>query len=454
MIDNRTQAAAGMKPRRAFLQAAAASLAVPWIVPSSALGQNAPSKRINVAFLGAGNQSRVDLPSMLNLNDVQVIAVCDVNRASHGYARPEHFLGREPAQALVNAFYAKKTDAGSYKGCDAHADFREVLARRDVDAVMVVTPDHWHALMSVMAAKAGKDVYCQKPMTLTVREGEAMIKAVRQHNRILQTGSQYRSNRVVRQMCELIRNGRIGRVQRVTAMVPDSPSGPGPGWQPMPVPEGFDYERWLGPAPAAPYHSDRCFYRFRFILDYSGGQVTNTGAHSLDIVQWALGTDATGPVEFEDQGAVFPPAGHLFNTAIDTQVRARYDNGVELVCRTQKPGFGARFEGTEGWIEYSSGVLTSQPESLKDSAIGPQEIHLPVSEGHYRNFVDAVKSREDPIEPVEIGHRTATICHLGNLAMRLRRKIAWDPAAQCCPKDDEANAMLDRPHRSPWELQV
>lgn len=438
--------------RRTFLQAAGAAVAAPWIVPSSVVGDSTPSNRVNVAFLGAGNQSRVDLPSMLRLDDVQVVAVCDVNRGSHGYARPEHFLGREPAQKQVNAFYAKKTGTGQYKGCDAYVDFREVLARGDVDAVMIVSPDHWHALMAVMAAKAGKDIHCQKPMTLTVDEGKAMIKAVREHKRILQTGSQYRSNATVRRMCELIHNGRIGRVKRATAIVSGAGVGPGPGWQPMPVPEGFDYQRWLGPAPDAPYHCDRCFYRFRFILDYSGGQVTNTGAHSLDIVQWALGTDDTGPVEFEDLGAVWPPRGHLFNTATSTNFRARYDCGVELICRTQKPGFGARFEGTEGWIEYSSGALTCQPESLKDSVIRTEAIHLPVSNNHYRNFVDAVKSRQDPIEPVEIGHRTASICHLGNIAMRLGRKVAWDPVAQRCPNDDKANAMLSRPYRKALAL--
>ena len=437
--------------RRSFLKAAGAAVAAPWIVPSSVVGENAPSNRVNVAFLGTGNQSRVDVPNMLRLDDVQVVAVCDVNRGSHGYARPEHFLGREPVQKQINAFYAKKTGAGQYRGCDAYVDFREVLARPDVDAVMIVTPDHWHALMAVAAAKSGKDIYCQKPMTLTVEQGPAMISAVRQHNRILQTGSQYRSSSAVRQMCELVRNGRIGQVSKATAIVPTAPSGPEPGWQPMPVPEGFDYQRWLGPAPDAPYHSDRCLYRFRFILDYSGGQVTNTGAHALDIVQWALGTDTTGPVEFEDFGAAWPPQGHLFNTATSTSFRARYDSGVELICRTDKPGFAVRIEGTEGWVEYSSGKVTSHPESLKDSVIGPNEIHLPVSGGHYRNFVDAVKSRQDPIEPVEIGHRTASICHLGNIAMRLGRKVRWDPAAQRCPNDDQANAMLGRPYRKPWE---
>ncbi len=437
--------------RRAFLKAAGAALAGPWVAPSSVFGDNPPSERVHVAFIGTGNQSRVDVPSMLRLDDVQVVAVCDVNRGSYGYARPQDFLGREPVRDQVNAFYAEKTGAGQYRGCDAYVDFREVLARDDVDAVMIVTPDHWHALMTVMAARAGKDIYCQKPMTLTVEEGPAMIEAVRKHERIFQTGSQYRSSPTVRRACELVRNGRIGQVQRVIAWVPGAPVGPGPGWQPMPVPDGLDYDLWLGPAPEAPYHEDRCLYRFRFILDYSGGQATNTGAHSLDIVQWALGADDTGPVEFDDNGAVWPPEGHLFNTATHTDFRARYANGVEVICHTHSPGFGARFEGTEGWIQYASRRITSEPESIADSVIGPEEIHLPVSDNHYRDFVDAVKSRRDPIEPVEVGHRTTTICHLGNIAMQLGRKVAWDPVAQCCPNDDEAHAMLRRPYRQPWD---
>ena len=455
MSQRHTQStAADLLKRRAFLKTCGAALAAPWLVPSSVLADTAPSQRINVALIGAGNQSRVDLPSMLRLDDVQVVAVCDVNKGSHGYARAEHFLGREPAQKKVNEFYAKKTGAGEYRGCDAYADFRDVLARDDVDAVMLVVPDHWHALMTVMAAKAGKDIYCQKPMTLTVDEGHAMIRAVRRHKRVFQTGSQYRSQAAIRKVCELVRNGRIGKVERVISLVPGAPSGPGPGWQPMPVPPDFDYPMWLGPAPLAPYHAERCLYRFRFNLDYSGGQITNTGAHSNDIVQWALGTDDTGPIEFEDLGAVWPPKGHLYNTAIKTNFRARYAHGVELICRTQDPGFGARFEGTDGWIQYESGKITCHPESLQDSVIGPDEIHLPVSPNHYRNFIDAVKSRQDPIEPVEIGHRTASLCHLGNIAMRLGRKIAWDPAAQRCPHDAEAEAMLRRPYRAPWQLTL
>ncbi len=437
--------------RRRFLKAAGAVAAVPWVVPSSVLGGTPPSERIHVAFIGTGNQSRVDVPQMLQLDDVQVVAVCDVNRGSYGYARPQDFLGREPVKQQVDDFYAERAGTAGYRGCDAYIDFRDVLVRDDIDAVMIVTPDHWHALMTVMAARAGKDIYCQKPMTLFVEEGRAMIAAVREHGRVFQTGSQYRSHPMVRRVCELIRNGRIGEVKRVVSWVPGAPVGPGPGWQPEPVPEGLEYDLWLGPAPAAPYHSDRALYRFRFILDYSGGQVTNTGAHSNDIVQWALGTDETGPVEFEDLGAQWPPEGHLFNTAVHTDFRARYAHGVELICRTDSQGFGARFEGTDGWIEYVWGKVTSEPESLADSVIGPDEVHLPVSNNHYRDFIDAVKARRDPIEPVEVGHRTTTLCHLGNIAMLLGRKVAWDPVAERCPGDAEANAMLRRPYREPWD---
>lgn len=276
--------AAGGLNRRRFLKATAMAVAAPWLVPASVLANHSPSKRINVALIGAGNQSRVDLPNMLRLDDVQVLAVCDVNKGSYGYARPEHFLGREPVQKQVNDFYAKKSGAGEYKGCDAYVDFRDVLARNDVDAVVLTVPDHWHAPMAVLAAKAGKDIYCQKPMTLTVDEGHAMIHAVRKYQRVFQTGSQYRSSAAVRRVCELVRNCRIGEVKRVVSVISGAPVGPGPGWQPMPVPEGFDYDSWLGPAPLAPYHAERCLYRFRFHLDYSGGQVTNTGAHSSDIV--------------------------------------------------------------------------------------------------------------------------------------------------------------------------
>ena len=344
------------------------------------LRRNAPSNRIHVGFIGCGNQSTIDLPAFLQYDDCQVRAVCDVNTASHGYRNPDQFLGRRPAQETVNKFYASRQDAGSYRDCAAYEDFRELLARDDIDAVTCVVPDHWHALITVMAARAGKDIYCEKPLSLTIGQGQAMVRAVRENQRILQTGSHYRSSPDNRRACELVRNGRIGQVQRILTQVAEiNAVEPGPGWQPMPVPEGFNYDLWLGPAPSAPYHEGRCLYRFRFNLDYSGGQVTNFGAHSNDAAQWALGMDASGPVEIEDLGSEWPAPGCLYNTATKTAFRALYANGTELICRTETPGFGVRFEGTEGWVEYGYGGLKTNPESLKTSAIGPNEVRLAVS---------------------------------------------------------------------------
>jgi predicted dehydrogenase len=465
-----TRATSGKVTRRAFAKAgAAAALAgfgVPWLVPSSVIGANAPANRINLGVIGCGNQSTVDLPNFLRNEDVRVVAVCDVNTASHGYVRESQYLGREPARKQVEAFYAEKNRAGTYRGCDAYNDFREVVSRDDVDAVAIITPDHWHGVMVAMAAAAGKDIWCQKPLSLTIHEGREMVKAVRKHKVILQTGSQFRSSPANRHACELVRNGRIGRLQRIqTFLATNNFTGPGPGWQPMPVPAGFDYETWLGPAPSAPYHADRCLYRFRFILDYSGGQMTNFGAHSNDIAQWAGGTCLTGPVEVEGIEAEWPPKGSLFTTALKSRFHARYANGVELVCQTGEPRMGARFEGTEGWVQFGFGGLKTHPASLKDSKIGPNEIHLPRSipgreedvyknycVDHVRNFLNSVKSREEPIAPVEIGHRTASLCHLGNIAIMLMRKLRWDPEKERFAGDDEANQMLERPMRAPWHL--
>jgi predicted dehydrogenase len=459
-----------LSTRRGFLKKSAllgpAALGVPWLAPASVFGRFAPSNRIHVGFIGNGNQSTLDLPAFLEQPDAQVLAVCDVNTASHGYLTAEQYLGRKPAQEKVNAHYAQTATSGQYRGCDAYRDFREVLARRDIDAVAIVVPDHWHALIAVMAAQSGKDIYCEKPMSLTVRQGRAMIEAVRKHKRIFQTGSQFRSSPANRLGCELVRNGRIGQLQRiVTFIAKQNAEDPGPGWKPMPVPEGFDYDLWLGPAPVAPYHSGRCLYRFRFNLDYSGGQTTNFGCHGNDIAQWGGGNDHTVPIEYEDLGSEWPKPGGLYNTATKVHFRARYASGLELICKTAEPHFGCRFEGTEGSVQFDFQGLHTQPESLKSTVIGANEFRLPVSNphrkvdsmkfyipDHVRNFLEAVRSRQDPIEPVELGHRTATLCHLGNIAMRLKRPIRFDPDKETIPGDGEANQMLGRPMRGPWHV--
>lgn len=435
--------------RRAFLGAMAG---FPLILRAASSPANS---RINLAIIGCGNQAEVDLKEWLPMADVQVVAVCDVNRGSHGYKTEKQFLGRDPVRDLVEAHYAKNTASGRYRGCATYSDFRGVLARPDIDAVAIITPDHWHAIMTIQAAAAGKDIYCQKPLGLTVRDGQEMIRAVRQHKRILQTGSQWRSNPVIRRFCEAARNGVVGDVKRVETYVAENNfAGPGPGWKEMPVPEGFDYDLWLGPAPRAPYHKDRCLYRFRFVSDYSGGQTTNFGAHSNDIAQWGLGTDATGPVEFESLGAEFPPNGDLFDTATKVNFRCRYANGVELVCQTDKRSFGVRFEGTEGWISTNGRTMDAGTPAQKDWQPGPKDRRLYESENHYRNFIDCVRSRKEPIEPVETGHRTATICHLGNIAMKLNCLIKWDPKAERVLDDVEIAKMLERPMRAPWGYSV
>jgi len=277
-----------MLERRRFLHravGAACSLGLfPAIVPRRVFGAAAPSNRIGVGVIGCGNQSEGDVKHFLDNDDVQVVAVCDVNRGSHGYRDASQFLGREPVRQRVERFYADKLGNNAYRGCGAYVDFREVLARDDVDAVVLIVPDHWHAIMTELACEAGKDVYCEKPLTLTIDDGKRMIRAVRRHGRILQTGSQWRSNPEARRVCELVRSGRVGKLRKiVTYLVPNNKTGPGPGWQPMPVPEGLDYPMWLGPAPDAPYHEDRCLYRFRFILgraapDRSSGRRSSSPA--------------------------------------------------------------------------------------------------------------------------------------------------------------------------------
>lgn len=450
--------------RRTFLRrtagAAIGTLGLPLFVQPSALGKAgtvAPSERITLASIGVGGMGTNNMRAFLAQPDVQVLAVCDVVEANdqygHWYKKGWNgpWFGREPARRIVEADYAQKNASGSYKGCDAYVDFRDVIARDDIDAVCVTTPDHWHAIPAIMAAAAGKDIYCEKPLSLTIAEGRAMAEAVRRYNTVFQTGTQRRSDERFRFICELVRNGRIGSLRRaITSIGPNNKEAPPSDWKPMPVPEWLDYDMWLGPAPWAPYHKDRCLYTFRFGIDYSGGQTTNLGAHAIDVVQWANGTDDTGPVEVEDLGGEFPRDG-LFTTATHVHFRARYANGLELTCQTRE-GETWRLEGTDGWIQVQGNEWTCSPESLKTTVIGPDEVHLYKSNDHHRNFVDCIKSRQRTAAPVEIGHRSVTICHLANIAMRLQRKLHWDPAGERFTDSDEANEMLSKPMRSPWHF--
>ena len=425
--------------RRSLLKGALAVAAAPYVLSASALGAGgrpAPSNRVNVANIGVGNMGGGHLGSLLRNPEAQVVAICDVE-SRH----------RDPALAGAARIYGAAARGGTFTGCTGTADFREVLARPDVDAVVVAVPDHWHALIATAACHAGNDIYSEKPLALTIDQGKALVRTVRQTGRVFQTGTQRRSWAQVRNICELIRNGRIGRLKTVRCSVGANNRFCEATWQPEPVPEGFDYEMWLGPAPWEPYHPFRCHYAFRFILDYSGGQITNNGAHWLDLAQWAIGADGSGPVEVEGQ-AEWPTTG-LYNTATRIDVTATYAGGEQVRCTTTGPN--CRFEGTEGWIDVDG---KADPPSLLKAGIGAGEVHLYDTDGlsHMDNFLRCVRTRQEPAAPVEIGHRSATVAHLCNIAMILGRKVKWDPATEHFVGDPEAERMLGRAMRAPWHL--
>ena len=449
--------------RRRFLKraarAAAGTAAFPLVVPASALGKDgavAPSNRIVVGCIGVGWQGMNNLRGFLRQPDVEVAAVCDVCRKSTDYFMGNVTAGLEPAREAVEDYCASRTTSGQYKGCSAYTDFRDLLLRRDIDAVTVCTPDHWHGVIGVAAARAGKDIYCEKPLANSVAEGRAICDAVSRYGRILQTGSHERSNDSVRLACELVRNGRIGELGAIRVNMPnDEPHhaqvrencDPKPT---MPVPAGFDYDRWLGRAPWAPYTKMRCHFWWRFILDYGGGEMTDRGAHIIDLAQFVNDADSTGPVELSATGKA--PREGLFDTFMEYQFQCRYANGVRMIGESVAPR-GIRFEGADGWIfvHIHGGRLEAEPESLLTERIGPNEIHVGRTRGdHRRDFLDAVRSRSQPVAPAEAGHRTATICHLLNIAMRTGQTLAWDPQAERITNVPELNRLLVPPMRGAW----
>jgi myo-inositol 2-dehydrogenase/D-chiro-inositol 1-dehydrogenase len=434
--------------RRQFIKGsavAAAGFLVPTIVPASVFGADAPSNRITIGFVGVGRMGSGDMRELLGFKEVQIIAVCDVdsNRVRN-------------AQKTVESHYAKQSAGGTYKGCATFGDYRDLVTRDDIDAVCVVTPDHWHALPSIAAAKAGKDIFLQKPLTLTIREGRVLSDTVRRYNRIFQVGSQQRSDARFHQACELVRNGRVGKLHTVKVGFGTDPgTDPTP---PMPVPDNLNYDMWLGPAPWAPYTEQRVHPQKGYgrpgwlrIADYGAGMITGWGAHHNDIAQWGMGTEYTGPVEIEGQ-AEFPRDG-LWDVHGDFRIEYTYANGVKVICADNKKNKqGIVFEGSEGWVYVMRGFIDAQPKSLLTSTIGPNEIHLYKSNNHKANWLECIKSRAETIAPAEIGHRSCTVCLLGDIAMRLGRKLRWDPDKERFIGDDEANKMLWRPMRSPWRL--
>jgi predicted dehydrogenase len=386
-----------------------------------------------MGFIGVGTQGRHLLHSFLPHPTIQIVAVSDVDTTR-----------REHHKKLVEDFYTTKADQ-DFKGCTGHQDFREVIQRKEIDAVVIATPDHWHAYAVVMAANAGKDIYCEKPLSLTIHEAWAMVAAVRKNERVFQTGSMQRSMSEFLKACELVRNGRIGKVQSVIVGV-----GKPSKWCDLPAetPEpGLDWDFWLGSAPERPYNSvlsprgvHTHFPNWRGYREYSGGMMTDWGAHHFDIAQWGLGMDHSGPVE------IIPPA----NPAAGTGLRYRYANGVEMLHDASRGG--VEFIGDKGKIFVDRGQFRAAPEAIGNEKLGPNDVHLYKSTNHYKDFVDCIRSRQKPICDVEIGARSVTVCHLGNLAYWHGRRLKWDPANNRFVGDAEANTWLDNKKRGNWKV--
>ncbi len=441
--------------RRSFLQSAALSSGALTLGGCATTSQApiSPNERITMACIGVGNQGMNNLRGFISDKRVQIVAVCDVckyDESGYWAGKPG---GRDYAQNEVNEYYGAQKRSGNYKGCDSYANFRDVLQRDDIDTVMLALPDHWHAIPVVEAARAGKDIYAEKPLSLTVTDGRIMSDTVRKQKRIFQTGSQQRSDAKFRKACELVRNGYIGDLHTVKIGLPGGIpdySKRGSMTDTAPVPEGFDYNTWLGPAPEAPYSPARTHVNWRWIYDYSGGQVTDWGGHHPDIAQWGMDTEDTGPVWVGNARAKY--ADHpIYDTAVDYAFECKYKNGVKMIVSSKARG-GVTFEGSEGTIWCNRGSLETNPETLKDAEIKENEIHLYKSRNHARNFIDCVYSREQAVAPIETAHRSITIAHLGNIAMKLGRDIQWDPKRERIIGDTEASKMLSRPYRAPWSL--
>lgn len=416
--------------RRRFLKTSlGAAVAGPQIVRAETLGnQNAAgaNSRLGIGFIGVGQISQGHMVSFAGMKDVQPIAICDVRQS-----------------AIENA--EKKLAERGHKGLKTTANFEEVISNPDIDVVCVTTPDHWHAAIALEAMKAGKDVYVEKPMTLTVEEGQKMVEAEKKYGRIVQVGSQQRSSVHFRIAANLVRNGLIGDIKEVYCKLGSFPQPPKKE-KIVPVPDGFDYDRWLGPTPFYEYSNNRTRGHYgggwRCYWDYGSRKFGDWGAHHFDIVQWALDRDDTGPVEFI-------PAGYDGNE----YHHYRYADGI-TVWRDKTPDHGhmIRFIGTEGEVHVSRGQIASIPKDLVRHRFGANDIQVYESKDHRRNFIDSIKSRKPTICPATVGHRSGSICQLAGIAERLVRPLKWDPAAEKITNDAEAAKMLSRPRREGYEL--
>jgi len=430
--------------RRRFLKdatgIAAGAVAFPYIVSSSALGNAgnvAASNRIVMGCIGVGSQGTGNMRGFLGKKQVQIVAVCDVDKRH-----------RDRAKKTVDDRYGNSD-------CRTYLDFRDIIACNDIDALSLAVPDHWHSIPVITAARAGKDMYGEKPLARTIREGRAMVDAVHSYGRVWQTGSWQRSVQNFHRGCELVRNGRIGKVHKVEVGLPTGSGGGNPDVQAPP--EGLDWNFWLGSALWRPFmkYSQRApHWDWRWIMDFSGGQLTDWAGHHIDIAHWGLGLDETGPVEIEGRG-VYPRDG-VYDTPTEYKFTCKYANGMTMIVandRQQPKGMGTVWYGEKGWIYVDRGdKLQAEPKSILDETIGPNEIHLYESRDHQQNFLDCVLTRKKTIAPIEVAHRSISVGLLGEIAMLTERKLYWDPDKEVFLNDELATRMLSRPMRSPWHL--
>ncbi|MGD8499316.1 MAG: Gfo/Idh/MocA family oxidoreductase [Phycisphaerales bacterium] len=429
--------------RRQFLKKAtgiaAGAIAFPYVVPSSSLGKAggvAASNRIVVGCIGMGGQGTGKMRAFMGYEDARVVAVCDV--------RAER---RQKAKDIVDQHYGDN-------GCATYNDFRGLLAREDIDAVMIATQDHWHALIAVAAARAGKDMYCEKPLGVAVVEGQAIRDAVRRYGRVFQTGTQQRSDRKFRFACELARNGYLGKLHTVKV------GAPGPEYKRTyrkpttaeAIPPGLDYDMYIGPAPMKPYNSGRLAWPDWYLIwDYCAGFIVNWGVHHLDIANWGCPAVGSEPFEVICKGTYRNDG--LTDNINDWQGEFNYASGLRMIYSdTGNPNKqGCRFEGDKGWVHVNRGGIWAEPASLLEAKIKPDE-KLYESANHHGDFLDCVRTRRDPVAPVEAGHKASYLGLIPEIAVRLKRKLSWDPATEKFVNDNEADRMLARPMRGPWHL--
>ncbi len=427
--------------RRRLLAGAAATLAMPCFVPAAALGAagRAPaSERIRTGHVGVGGQGSGHVGAIVGNPACQFMAACDPYESK-----------REAARRRAEEHYAAAAGRGTYKGCAAYADFRELVTRDDIDAVFIASPEFWHALHSVWAMRHGKDVYCEKAMTLTVYESQVVRETVRRHGRVYQLGTQQRSDRNFRFAAELAANGYLGKLHTVRVSVPGGRALPVA--RPAPVPPGLDYEMWLGPAPFKPYNDLQCSFNWYFVYDYCIGWIGSWGVHHIDSALWGVPVFHNRPIQVQGT-AVFPAEG-LANTSISWEVEIVAADGLRMLFTDDSRGrHGVRFEGDRGWVHVVRGAIEAEPKSLLRVALKPDEAHLYESNSHHGNFLECIRTRRDPVSDVDAGFRATVLTIVADIATRTGRKLTWDWSAERFVGDDVANAMLRRPMRSPWTL--